>query len=70
MNLMPHELVLGEVYLPPLLLVIVIAYLLTSVISIIATKTGIYKYIAQPAIVELSMVIIFTGLISHFIAII
>jgi hypothetical protein len=67
---MPHELVLGEVYLPPLLLVITIAYLITTLVSNIATKLGAYKYIAMPAIAELCVLIILTAMISQFITVI
>jgi hypothetical protein len=70
MNLMPHELVLGEVYIPPLLLVVAIAYALTSTITFIGTKFGMYKYFAAPAIVDLCLLIIFTGVISRFIPVI
>jgi hypothetical protein len=67
---MPHEYILGEVYIPPLLLVIVIAYTLTSILATIGTKLGFYKYIAAPAIAELSVLIIITAVISQFIPII
>ncbi|ETY65678.1 hypothetical protein D039_0224A, partial [Vibrio parahaemolyticus EKP-028] len=33
MNTMPHELVWGEIYFPPLLLVIGLAYVLTTMVT-------------------------------------
>jgi hypothetical protein len=67
---MPHELIFGEVYLPPLLFVVALAYILTSVVSSIFVRLGWYSYIAIPAIAELSIMVIFTGIIGQFISII
>ncbi|MDO6618137.1 DUF1656 domain-containing protein [Shewanella sp. 6_MG-2023] len=69
MSIMPHEVVIGDVYFPPLLLVAAMAYILTGVVTAIGTRIGLHKYVAAPAIVELSMVILFIGLISQFISI-
>jgi hypothetical protein len=69
MNSMPHELVWGEVYFPPLLLVITLAYMLTILVGTVATKLGLHKYVAFPALVELSLIVIFTGVIGQFITI-
>ncbi|MFA0016594.1 DUF1656 domain-containing protein [Vibrio lentus] len=52
MNTMPHELVWGEIYFPPLLLVIALAYMLTILTGSIATKFGLHKYVAFPALAE------------------
>ena len=64
---MPHELVWGEIYFPPLLLVIALAYVLTILTGSIATKLGLHKYVAFPAIAELSLIVIFVGVIGQFI---
>ncbi|CDT82524.1 conserved hypothetical protein [Vibrio coralliirubri] len=69
MNTMPHELVWGEIYFPPLLLVIALAYVLTILTGSIATKLGLHKYFAFPAIAELSLIVIFVGVIGQFITI-
>jgi hypothetical protein len=68
-NSIPHELIFGEIYIPPLLLVVALAYLLTSIVSAISVRFDFYKYIAVPAIAELSLLIIFTGLIGRLIII-
>lgn len=70
MNIMPHEIALGDVYFPPLLLVGILAYLLTAVLTAIGTRLGWHKYVAAPAIVELSIMLIFVGVISQYISII
>ncbi|MEZ8697291.1 DUF1656 domain-containing protein [Vibrio lentus] len=67
MNTMPHELVWGEIYFPPLLLVIALAYMLTILTGSIATKFGLHKYVAFPALAEISLIVIFTGVIGQFI---
>lgn len=69
MNTMPHELVWGEIYFPPLLLVIALAYVLTILTGSIATKLELHKYVAFPAIAELSLIVIFVGVIGQFITI-
>lgn len=69
MNTMPHELVWGEVYFPPLLLVVALAYLLTMLTGAIATKFGLHKFIAFPAIAEVCLIVLFTGAIGLFIPI-
>ena len=69
MNTMPHELVWGEIYFPPLLLVIALAYMLTILTGSIATKFGLHKYVGFPALAEISLIVIFTGVIGQFIPI-
>ena len=69
MNTMPHELVWGEIYFPPLLLVVALAYMLTILTGSIATKFGLHKYVAFPALAEISLIVIFTGVIGQFIPI-
>ncbi|MGF1825277.1 DUF1656 domain-containing protein [Vibrio splendidus] len=69
MNTMPHELVWGEIYFPPLLLVIALAYVLTILTGSIATKLGLHKYVVFPAIAEISLLVIFVGVIGQFITI-
>lgn len=69
MNPMPHELVWGEIYFPPLLLVIGLAYVLTTLVTSFAVRFGLHKHVAFPAIAELSLIVIFTGVIGQFITI-
>lgn len=69
MNTMPHELVWGEVYFPPLLLVIALAYALTMVTGSLVTKLGLYKFVAFPAVAEICLIVLFTGAIGLFIPI-
>ncbi|GEA52980.1 DUF1656 domain-containing protein [Vibrio inusitatus NBRC 102082] len=63
---MPSEVVLGEMYFPPLLLAVLISYCTTTLFSYVGNRIGLYRYIAVPAIFELSLVVIITGIISRF----
>ncbi|PMH43748.1 hypothetical protein BCU68_12915 [Vibrio sp. 10N.286.49.B3] len=67
---MPQEIVFGEIYLSPLLIVLTLAYLSTYSVSHIMIKLGLYKYIAAPAIAELSLLVIFSSIIAQFILVI
>lgn len=65
----PHELAFGEIYLPPLLLVVTLAYGLTLLVTKIIVKTGFYRYVGHPVLAEISLTIIFCGAISQFISV-
>jgi intracellular septation protein A len=67
MKNMPHEIAFGEVYLPPLIITVAIGYVLATTVSSMAAKKGMYNHVALPALVELSLVVIFTGIIGLFI---
>lgn len=67
MSDMPRELVFGEIYYPPLLLVLLIAYALSMASSYCLARVGLYKYVALPVVVEICLVILFTGLLGQVI---
>ncbi|MGF1772529.1 DUF1656 domain-containing protein [Vibrio wakamikoensis] len=64
---MPHEFTLGEVYLPPLLFIAFIAYLITNGLVIATAKLGGNRWIAIPAIFELSLFVLVSAFIGLFI---
>lgn len=64
---MPHEISWGEIYIPPLLIVVAISYVICSLLFSVAIRLGAHKYIASPAIAELSLFIICCGAVSKFI---
>ncbi|MGR5065175.1 DUF1656 domain-containing protein [Photobacterium sp. DNB22_13_2] len=66
----PHEISFGEIYLPPLLVVMTLAYLMAIAVSQFFGKLGWHKYIYSPAIAEFSLMVIFVKLFSNFIAIV
>lgn len=69
MNLMPHEMTWGDVYFPPLLLVVALAYGLMILTSHFASRLGLLKYVAHPAVAEICLVIIYVGVLGQFITI-
>ncbi|QLE84523.1 MULTISPECIES: DUF1656 domain-containing protein [Shewanella] len=66
---MPHEFILGEIYLPPLLVVCAMAYISMLVVMQILSRLDWLKYFAMPALLEVSLVVIFASAISKLIAI-
>ncbi|MGR5175000.1 DUF1656 domain-containing protein [Vibrio parahaemolyticus] len=64
---MPHEFTLGEVYFPPLLVATFVAYLISNVITALLARAGAYRFVAIPAIFELSIFALITMLIGLYI---
>ena len=63
MNAVAHELMLGDVYYSPVLLLITLSFLITGVISILLNKLKLSKYIYHPPTAYLAiMVIVMVGL--------
>ncbi|MGF1692277.1 DUF1656 domain-containing protein [Photobacterium kagoshimensis] len=67
--MMPHEIALGELYIPPLLLVVVVAYALASFVFFIGGKLGLYRLIAFPIIAELCLMVIIVNALNKYIPI-
>ncbi|WEM43430.1 DUF1656 domain-containing protein [Photobacterium sp. DA100] len=70
MHAIPHEIVWGDVYFTPLLLVAALAYGFTLLATTISVKTGLYRYIVHPTLAEISLFVIFTGIFSQVISIV
>lgn len=70
MHAIPHEIVWGEVYFTPLLLVAALAYGFTLLTTAVSIRTGLYRYISHPTLAEICLFMIFTGLISQVISIV
>lgn len=64
---MPHELVWGEIYFPPLLLALIIAYGLMWGTTALLIKLGFAEVLAHPVITEFCLLIIYLGLVGQFI---
>ncbi|MBD1389134.1 DUF1656 domain-containing protein [Neiella sp. HB171785] len=58
------ELVVGELFIPPLLFAVICAYGLTSLTMLVSAKVGWDRHIYAPAIVELALTTIYTVLLS------
>jgi len=66
---MPHEIALGDVYLSPLLIVIILAFFASSITAIVLNKLRVSQFIMNPplsfmAIMTLYMVAIDTYFIK------
>ncbi|GAL13513.1 hypothetical protein JCM19233_4518 [Vibrio astriarenae] len=67
---MPHEITVGEIYIPPFLLVISLSYIATHLTASMLGKFDVYKHLAYPAIAEISLFILMSlviGLLIPFV---
>ncbi|WP_220718758.1 DUF1656 domain-containing protein [Agarivorans litoreus] len=63
----PKELVIGEIYFPPLLVATGFGYLAASLSMSGIMRMGWHRHLYAPTIVELSLLLIYTVLISTYI---
>ncbi|MFV0298549.1 MAG: DUF1656 domain-containing protein [Hyphomicrobiaceae bacterium] len=68
--MMPKELSLGEVYIPPFLVAAALALILAWLTSIMLNRHRWTRFIAAPSVVFLSVTAIYTVLIGTFIILI
>ncbi|MCL1143817.1 DUF1656 domain-containing protein [Shewanella gaetbuli] len=64
---MPHELFIGGIYIPPLLLVLAMSYVVTQVVLSIVDRIDGYRFIAMPALTDLAVFILISLSIGRFI---
>lgn len=61
---MPHELAIGDLYLPPLL----VAAVLGSIVAVVATRAlnryRLSRYFFYPPLVQLALAVIFTVIVG------
>ncbi|WP_423809362.1 DUF1656 domain-containing protein [Photobacterium carnosum] len=67
LNLVPKEIAIGEIYFPPLLISGFIAIICTSLTVRLFNTVKWYRYVSNSPLVELSIAVIYTVLISTFI---
>lgn len=65
-TLSPKELSLGQVYLPPVLVAVMIAYVLAALTLSGLGYLGLARSLHAPALLELSLVVIYAVAISQF----
>jgi energy-coupling factor transporter transmembrane protein EcfT len=65
-HFVPHELIIAGVSIPPLLMSVVLALFLTSLTVAFLNKLRWHRFFVSPPLVELSLVVIYTVLISTF----
>jgi Protein of unknown function (DUF1656) len=66
MHLIPHELYVGEVFFPPMLLDAVLGLLAASITARLLNRLRVSRYFYQPPLVLIALAVIYTGLFSIF----
>jgi hypothetical protein len=67
MNTMPHELAVGGVYLPPLLVAATLGTIAAVLTALFLNRIRLSKYFFYPPLVFLALFIIYTVLLGTFI---
>lgn len=67
MNQVPHELAVGGVYMPPLLIAGVLGLLAAVITAILLNRCRLSKYFFYPPLVFIALSVIYTVLIGTFV---
>ena len=62
----PHELAMGDVYLSPLLAVVILAFFAAAITAILFNKLRFAQYIVYPSLSFLSIMVLFVVVIDRF----
>jgi len=66
MYLTPHELAFGEVFMPPILVAAFLALIVSIVTARLLNRYRLSRYLANPSLVFVAMVVIYTIIIGTF----
>jgi Protein of unknown function (DUF1656) len=66
MHLFPHELYVGEVFFPPMLLDAVLGLAAASLTARLLNRFRLSRYFYHPPLVLIALAVIYTGLFSIF----
>jgi hypothetical protein len=66
MSLLPHEIAIGGIYLPPLLAATMIGLLFTVITARLLNRYRLSRYFFYPPLVFLALVVIYTIVLGHF----
>ena len=66
MNLFPHEIALGEVLMPPLLVAGTLAVIFTLVTAHLLNRKRLSRHFSNPPLVFVSLTVIYTVIIGTF----
>ena len=66
MHLIPHELYIGEVFFPPLLLDAALGLAAASITARLSNRFRVSRYFYYPSLVLIALAVIYTGLFSIF----
>jgi len=66
MHLIPHELYIGEVFFPPMLLNAALGLVAASITGRLLNRFRVSRYFYHPPLVLIALAVIYTGLFSIF----
>jgi hypothetical protein len=66
MHLMPHELRVGEVFFPPMLLNAALGLVAAAITARLSNRFRVSRYFYYPPLVLIALTVIYTGLFSVF----
>ena len=66
MQLIPHELHVGGVYFPPMLLNAALGLVAATVTARLSNRFRVSRYLYHPSLVLIALTVIYTGLFSIF----
>ena len=66
MHLIPHELRIGEVFFPPILLDAALGLVAATITARVSNRFRVSCYFYYPAFVLIALTVIYTGLFSIF----
>jgi hypothetical protein len=66
MHLFPHELYVGEIFFPPMLLDAVLGLAAASLTARLLNRFRLSRYFYHPPLVLIALAVIYTGLFSIF----
>ena len=66
MHLIPHELYVGEVFFPPMLLNAALGLVAATITARLSNRFRVSRYFYYPPLVLIALTVIYTGLFSIF----
>ena len=67
MTLIPHELYVGEVFFPPMLVDAALGLLAATITARLLNRFRLSRYFYHPPLVLIALTVIYTGLFSIFV---
>jgi hypothetical protein len=66
MHLIPHELYVGEIFFPPMLLNAALGFVAATITARLLNRFRVSRYFYQPSLVLIALSVIYSGLFSIF----
>ena len=66
MHLIPHELRVGEVFLPPMLFDVALGLVAAAITARLSNRFRVSRFFYYPSLVLIALTVIYTGLFSIF----